>query len=354
MELISPIAPEQYLPKTFLDSSGGFAWWYVDIVNEDGDGVVLIYAFGLPFLPGYAHAARQKKAQTPASRPSLNVAVYQRGVPVFYSLQEFAPDDASWAAERQLSFGRSTFDLDAETGVCVAHLHCPVPGSNDALTGTVTVRGSIPKVAYNSDFDSHLWGPVLVPALGNADLVIGNQSFVFEGDGYVDRNGSELPLHDLGFSSWTWGRVREGSTEKVYYILWPSEGGDPTAIGFEFTETETRRVVLEAEFTNPRTSFGGMPWLANFSLTQYEQPWLSGTCASVLDDGPFYVRGQFRTGSARGVFEWCEPDRVDLTRHRFLVNMRVQNPRRNSMWVPLFTGPTTDRISRLLTFWRGA
>ena len=60
-----------------LTAPGGFVWWYLDLTDGAGNGVVLIWSFGLPFLPGYADAARKGQGQSPASRPSLNVAVYK-------------------------------------------------------------------------------------------------------------------------------------------------------------------------------------------------------------------------------------------------------------------------------------
>ena len=352
MALISPISVTQKIPTTFLQSEGGFLWWYVDVVNDDGDGVVLIFSFGLPFLPGYAHAARKKEGQTPESRPSVNVAVYQNGKPVFYSLEELHPDDVSWGENRQWTFGHSTLDIDVETGVCVVHLRCAVPGTSDLLEGTVMVRGTVPDIAFG-EIGDHLWGPLLTPARGTVDLTFGDETFRFEGDGYVDRNGSEKPLHDLGFRSWTWGRVFDGSCEKVYYILWPVGDGDPTALGFEFHPKSVKQFALEATFANKREGFAGMPWHSSIALSKNGVPWLASDAIDVLDNGPFYIRGQFNAAGHRGVFEWCDPMRVDLSRHRFLVNMRVQNPRRNSMWVPLFTGPAKDRVSRLFKYWAG-
>jgi hypothetical protein len=82
----------------------------------------------------------------------------------------------------------------------------------------------------------------------------------------------------------------------------------------------------------------------------------------VVDSGPFYMRyiTQIRdqtgdqTGdqTTRGVGELCEPGRVDLHRHRPLVRMRVHHlGGDNSIWLPLFTGPKTGRVRRLLGSW---
>ena len=66
---------------------GAFAWWYVDLVDDRGRGLVLIGSFGLPFVPGSRACPR------PIDRPSLALSLYDHGRSVFYALQTFEPDD---------------------------------------------------------------------------------------------------------------------------------------------------------------------------------------------------------------------------------------------------------------------
>ena len=86
--LVARDDPTTPMPRTLLDARGGFAWWYVDLVDEAGNGVVVIWSFGLPFLPGYASASRAGKGERAGDRPSLNVAVYVRGELAAYVLEE--------------------------------------------------------------------------------------------------------------------------------------------------------------------------------------------------------------------------------------------------------------------------
>ncbi|HQE16629.1 MAG TPA: hypothetical protein PLD01_16380, partial [Mycobacterium sp.] len=82
-----------------LESPGGFTWFYVDLVDERGCGATVIWSWGLPFLPGYAHAARIGRPERPIDRPSVNVAVYGPDGERFYLLTEIPPDACSWAAD---------------------------------------------------------------------------------------------------------------------------------------------------------------------------------------------------------------------------------------------------------------
>ena len=120
-----------------LATAGGFGWWYADIVDADGNGVVVIAAEGLPFLPGIASSARAGRPVLPTSRPSLLVAVYEQGICTFYGLRELlgrtdlpgrlqgACADLEGGHEEVLVFGDSTLRLrhdDVVDGRAVSRL----------------------------------------------------------------------------------------------------------------------------------------------------------------------------------------------------------------------------------------
>ena len=52
-----------------LHSPGGFTWFYVDLVDDQGGGATVIWSWGFPVLPGYAGAARAGRPSTPPRRP---------------------------------------------------------------------------------------------------------------------------------------------------------------------------------------------------------------------------------------------------------------------------------------------
>ena len=75
--------------------------------------------------------------------------------------------------------------------------------------------------------------------------------------------------------------------------------------------------------------------------------------SAVLDNGPFYqrylLRGRCGADEGFGVGENLVPDRVDTDLLRPLVRMRVHRAGGpNSMWLPLFSGDSAGRWSRLL------
>jgi len=351
--MISLSDPRLPHDRTLLDAVGGFAWWYVDLVDAAGDGLVLIWSFGLPFLPG---VSRTKAG----ARPSLNVCVYRGGRSVLWLLQEYAPTEVFWErGTDRCTFGRSRFESRVDGTLCRvdARLDCPLPGTSDRLTGTFTAKGA--RVSHDApNPGEHQWTPLLAAATGEADLRVGGTTFALAGRVYHDRNGSQTPLPSLGIDHWIWGRASLGSSERVWYLLWPEDGGAVRAIGMEIGSDGAVGGPLDLEVTRGPARRGGwgMPWWEHLVLRRRdvpEQPWLEVRHAPPVEDGPFYLRFPVRaSGGGRDGLGWGEavrPDRVDVPWMRPFVGMRVHRPAGpNSLLVPLFVGLREGRVGRLL------
>jgi carotenoid 1,2-hydratase len=344
-----------------LTAPGGFVWWYLDLTDGAGNGVVLIWSFGLPFLPGYADAARRGQGQPPASRPSLNVAVYKGGWENVYLLQEYPPESVTLDIERgELRIGRSTLRswVEGQERRVLIMLDCPVPGSAERLTGRVEARGPAvyPVKAPAPHDDPHAWTPMLVGVEGEATLHHGELPVLsLKGRVYHDRNQSTLPLHELGIQHWIWGRLACGDAgERIYYLLWPPEG-PPEAYAIQITPDggltvhERAEVILGPE----RRAIFGVPYWDSLTVRVNGEDWAVIHKHTVVDNGPFYLRfliwatlpGQ---GEAYGVAEAVRPDRVDLDLHRGMVKARVHFiGQENNALLPLMSGPVKSRLGRL-------
>jgi hypothetical protein len=347
--MISLDDPESAVPHELLDAPGGFAWWYAEILDPAGYSVVLIWSFGLPFLPGYASALRRGRPERPGARPSVSISVYDQGKPVFYVLREYEPNDVEWSGD-EFRFGESRFSLDRRlpAGTLVGELNIPLGGGAPNLTGSISIRGSAPVLDATSwpIADSpHRWTPLACPAAGQAELRSGSFFARCAGEAYLDRNHSAVGLEALGIREWVWGRVGE----KVFYVL-ENQSGSVTSVGIELREDGTGEVVpLQASMPRGHRTVYGMrrrPWI---ELRHEDQPWLRVDHESTVDTGPFYLREHVRSGSGQaGTLEVITPHRIDLPQHRPLVRMRVTRPVNNSIWLPLFEGPSSGRIRRLL------
>ncbi len=359
-DMITISSPERALSRDLLGTPGGFAWWYLDMVNEEGDGLVAIWSFGLPFLPGLAGAARRGSPVVPSARPSFNLSIYRGGEPVWYALREYEEHEAWWSKEGdRWGFGSNKFMSRRVAGrqELEISVDLDVPGSRDRLVGEILVGGAARRAsAGDVQGDSaHDWTPLMGPAMGRAELRCGPERYAFDARAYHDRNGGERPLHELGFDRWHWGRLAFGDREVVYYVLWPEGGGEPMCLGLEIDEhgETTRLDGLTARVSEETRGRAGLRHERRIELFQGGTRWLDARWRAVVDDGFFYMRGQLegeqRGERAVGVAEYVEPHRVDRRRHRPLVQMAVKRPRdaEDSIWLPLFTGPRNGRVERL-------
>ncbi len=357
------------LPRELMSTPGGFLWWYLDVVDENGSGMVVIWSFGLPFLPGYIDACRRNRPQLPANRPSLNVAVYRQGNPDFYLLKEFDGDDADWnlrADGDDWRFGNSIIEstVDGNQRTLRLRLRLDVPhldsrtdidfvasGPGIHRSGEVhdpSARSFVPDTRHN-------WTPLLCNQSASATVDIGGEIRRLSGRVYHDRNGGFAPLHQLGIRHWSWGRIALPQRELIYYVL---DGRDDTTQTLLLTVDSAgciRRLDGAALIRRgSQTNRGGLQWWSSMTVAVDGRPWLDIEHRDVVDSGPFYLRAILtatdqRGRRSRGVAEFCEPDRIDRRRHRPLVRMRVAHPEdNNSMWLPLFCGPRRGRIRRML------
>lgn len=357
------------LARELLDCRGGFLWWYLDLVNEKGDGLVLIWSYGLPFLPGYASRSRGGRPQRPATRPSLNISTYRGGTLDFYLLQEFDPHRVHWNARGdgdRWQFGDSSLESIVEEGrrkvavdLCVDVPMLDVPARIRLCAdgpGCRTAGGTHdPDLRVCSPPPEHDWAPLLCNRRARASVTVGRRDFEFEGRLYHDRNGGSHPLQDQGIRSWVWGRIPLPKSELIYYVLDGINGSTQSILLAVGPDGQLRKLAdARLRRDAPRRNLGGLTWWPAMTVERKGSPWLTIEHDDIVDSGPFYLRSLPRATdrnghSTRGVAEVCEPRRIDLAIHRPLVRMRVhQKDRPNSMWLPLFTGPRQGRIHRLL------
>lgn len=354
--------PDREPDASLLKSPGAFLWWYLDLLDAEGNGLVVIWSFGLPFLPGNAAAARSGTPELPAARPSVNVALYEGGAQSFYLLQEYDAGSAEpWSGSGTIAMGGSRFESRAEGGrrQVEARLDCALPGSTGRLSGVVRMEGAACVIdsPEGEGAADHLWTPLMGPGEGTAELSLGDGRIVrMRGRGYHDRNHGRVPLVRLGIGRWQWGRFPLPERELIYYLLWPNGEGDPVHLLLEIDgEGRVRSLGPVTAREGPsRRSLVGLRYPASVRLRTENGLEYRIRHRSPVDAGPFYLRFQSelqgpRGESALGWGELCVPDRVDLARHRPFVRMRVHRVGHpNSFWLPLFTGSRRGRLRRLL------
>ncbi|MBX2811240.1 MAG: hypothetical protein KTR25_05500 [Myxococcales bacterium] len=357
MALGDPLA--RTVPKEVLNTPGGFAWWYVDTINADGDGVVVIWSFGLPFLPGYLSQARQGRGLAARLRPSFNISVYQNGKRAFYLLQEYDPEQVSYDPSGNFRFGENRITKETP-GRLSLHIQCPIPNCRSPLIGSLQLHGApalLPEGHQPSDRLEHRWTPVLGPSKLTGQLNTASEQYVVNGAAYHDRNEGTQRLDNLGIKYWSWGRLVTSSYTFIWYLLFP-DAGEPLAWGIQINiggEISLHSPLTIHLHHQQRSIFGLTTWRHLKLLDTSGEPWLMATFGHRLDNGPFYARtsATVKTAHAHGVglSEWVAPARVDQAIHRPLVRMAVHRVNgSNSPWLPLFSGPRSGRMKRLLSW----
>lgn len=353
-------SPETTINPSLPSEGGGFLWWYVDLLDENGNGIVLIWSLNLPFLPDVSYGLRSGDRPLPAQHPSLNVVVHKEGKTAFYLLQQHTEDAWEWDPQSgKWRIGATEICLKGSTKgrACLeATLDCSLPETGERLTGTVRVEGSLRRAGNTVRPDSvHLWCPLLTATEGTVDLQWGDQDLHVQGRAYVDRNESPVGLTELGIDRWWWGRLPFSDHELIWYRL---DSKDPAVPSKQFLlrvdrDGESRLSEGGIALGPTRTGWYGLAYPTTLHLTEPDGTEVSVQVTEVTDDGPFYQRFVVAAerGSERvhGVAELVVPDRIALPGLRRLIDMKVhQAARPNSFWLPLFVGGSSRRLGKLL------
>jgi len=336
-----------------VQRGAGFLWWYLDLTNPSGDGLVLIWSLGLPFLPNAGPSG-------PAGeRPALSLAVYRGGRPEFFLLQDYRRSGAPMTVGTDVlgsgQLGGSRFRVTTQTGSLelLAELDLTVPGSRIPLVGSVHLSGPIWGAPSPPADAPHLWAPLVVHGSARASLSWGSERIELAGAGYFDSNFSDQPLEQQGISRWLWGRVAFPDRTFVYYRTESEAGTMATQVLSQGPRDVGASVpgVLTTDLP-ARGAFGARA-PRRLELTALERR-LSLTLGRPVDDGPFYqrflVRAEDEAGRlGHGVAEAVLPPLLGIAWQRPLVRMRTHVPGgSNSVWLPLFSGFRRGRVRRLL------
>jgi carotenoid 1,2-hydratase len=343
------------LSRLNISSKGSFAWWYADLTDEYGNGVVCIWSYGLPFLPGYAKSVRKGAAPAAESRPCLVVSVYRDGREWFYLMTELESDQCEWD-EDSWKFGSSRFSLD-RAGRLEAHIDLPVPGTSERFQASMNLNGHIRQSSEDPKRSlTHTWEPVLVGKVeGSFTGGVGANQLSFTGRGYHDRNAGNCGMHELGIERWRWMRLSMPERDIILYFLDPELGDSSTWLAYEVDAQGqmVERVVRAVEHSHFKWSWMGPLWPQRTKVELDGMSPIEIVHTHLVDSGPFYQRSLVSVvideDRGFGTAELVLPNKIDLDRHRWLVQMRVHHSVKvNSVWLPLFSGLKKGRWSRLL------
>src|ERR1700744_596065 len=136
---------------------GGYVWWYIDALSDDGEhGITLIAFIGSVFSPYYAFGRRRGQAD-PLQHCALNVALY--GARKRWAMTERRTDAVQRGADF-LAIGPSALQWDGSTlTVTINEVTVPVP---HRLRGTLRLHPcALETRSLALDLASrHSWQPI--------------------------------------------------------------------------------------------------------------------------------------------------------------------------------------------------
>ncbi|MEL6567027.1 MAG: hypothetical protein AAFQ22_01320 [Pseudomonadota bacterium] len=205
---------------------GGYAWWYLDALSEDGrNGLTMIAFIGSVFSPYYAWSGRRD----PFNHCSINVALY-RPRAGRWAMTERGRGQVQATPER-FQVHNSALNWDGTCLTIDVHERCaPVPYP---LRGRIAVNfESLLSGAYAlDDTGAHRWAP-LNP---NADVTVDftHPGLTWRGRGYLDSNQGAEPLEE-GFQQWDWSRYDLGGGETAVLYNTDPRLGEGRSLALRF------------------------------------------------------------------------------------------------------------------------
>jgi carotenoid 1,2-hydratase len=197
---------------------GGYSWWYVDAISDDGQhGLTIIAFLGSVFSPYYKKSGRGD----PLDHCSLNVALY--GPQARWAMTERRRDKVSRDAS-SLTIGPSNVRWEGGAltiDIVEGDTRLFVPWQRP-VRGTVKVYPEmLNRTAFALDpAENHIWH-CLAPC-ARIEVEMTSPGISWSGKAYLDHNRGAEPL-EAGFNTWHWSRahLKEGAL-----VCYEGERGD--------------------------------------------------------------------------------------------------------------------------------
>jgi len=278
---------------------GGYAWWYIDAVSDDGRyGLNVIAFIGSVFSPYYAWSGWRD----PLDHCAMNVAIYGDGVGRWAMTERRRT--ALHQEKAALSIGPSSLTWQGDTLTArFDEVGAPIPSR---IRGTVRLR---PETLLGQSFaleasGRHAWRPIAPRA--QVEVSLDHPDCHWRGQAYFDTNvGSEPLEHE--FSSWDWSRAHRRSDTLICYDV-QRRGGDTASLALSINSRGDVSSIQPPPRTGLPSTFWRMPRSPRSQLS--EAPRLRRT----LEDTPFYARslidGRHEGRSAQIVHETLSLDRL--------------------------------------------
>ena len=284
-QLIGPPPPGYESRKPGLDFSkavppGGYLWWYVDAISDDGrEAMTLIVFVGSVFSP-YYHRARRRGVAAAEAHCAFNTILYGPGSRKRWSMTERS-ESALERSSDTYALGPSRIHWDGHSLTAAVDERCvPFPRR---MRGTIRITPEV-MTGHSLQLDRaghHRWHPIA--PLAHVEIDFPGLRTRWSGHGYLDSNDGTEPLAD-GFTGWDWTRLRMDNDECVVRYEAREHQRQPHRLALRFTN--------DGSLINEASSPAGR--LATTSVWRMPRRMPSGgdphQLLRTLEDTPFYAR----------------------------------------------------------------
>ncbi|WP_295525024.1 hydratase [Novosphingobium sp. Chol11] len=224
--------------------AGGYAWWYIDALSDDGrHGLTIIAFIGSVFSPYYHWSGRGD----PENHVAMNVALY--GPKGGWAMTERGRGSLHCTHDT-LAIGPSSMAWDGtKLTIDLAEVTAPFPSR---IRGRIMLHPRVmPGTLWPLDAAGcHAWRPIAPRAVVEVDL--GSPNLRWRGEGYFDSNAGIEPL-EHAFADWHWSRAHLQRDTVVMYEGNRRDGSD-FAMGLRFAESGAiDEIALPPSQTLPKT-----------------------------------------------------------------------------------------------------
>ena len=271
----------EFQPSFDIDvAPGGYAWWYLDALSDDGEhGLTIIAFIGSVFSPYYAWARARRPATVALNHCAFNVALYGRAGKRWAMTERGAKHVHRSAAALQI--GPSAMAWDGTTlTLHIDEVTAPWPSR---IRGLVRLHpAALMNKAYALDgAGRHRWRPIAPCARIEVELL--HPSLRWQGTAYLDSNQGDAPL-ESDFVRWDWSRAAlSGGRSAVLYDVTRRQGA-PLALALAFDPDGG----VQAFEPPPPVALPEALW--RVPRATRSDAGSAARVAETLEDAPFYAR----------------------------------------------------------------
>ena len=276
--------PNEASPLAFDNAvaPGGYRWWYLDAISDDGAQALTLIAFiGSVFSPYYARARRlHGAAANPCDHCAINLGLYGHRQRHQWAMTERGSRQLTQQVDT-LRIGPSGLHWDGHTlTAMVDEIAVPWPAR---LRGRIELTPSaLMHTPYPLDpAGRHHWQPIAPNA--RVTVAFDQPGLCWEGTGYLDTNWGSRALED-DFVEWHWSRaaLQSGQTA-VFYDVTPRTGSQPPlALKFD-ASGQARHFKPPPAFSLPASAW-------HIGRATRSDDGNHTALLKTLEDGPFYAR----------------------------------------------------------------